>query len=493
MVEERRVHRLAQDVVAAEREAEVRDAARRAHARAALLDQRQRLDERAGVVVVLLDPGRDGQDVRVEDDVLGHEAGLVDAAAGRRARRSTTRCSTVGRLALLVERHHDGARAVAADHARVAQELRLALLERDRVHDRLALAALQPGLEHRPLRAVDHHGQARDLRLGRDHVQEPAHHLLGLEQVGVHVHVDQVRAAAHLLERHVDGRPEVARLDQPPEARRAGDVGALADQHEPGVLRDRERLEPAEPRHPAARRDDPRLEAAHRGRDRGGVRRRRAAARAGDVQEAVVREVAQQARGHVGRLVVAAEGVRQAGVRMRGDEARRDAGELGDVRPQLARAERAVDADDQRVGMLDRGPERLDRLPAQRPARQVDDRDRDPERQLGRDLARGGDRRLRVQRVEDRLDQEQVGAAVGQAADLLGVRLAHLVERVRPEPGIVDLRAERQRDVQRPDRAGDEPAAGRVGRLAREPRARRRSSRTRARRGRSRPGRSTSP
>ena len=90
------MHRLAQDVVAAEREAEVRDAARRAHAGAALLDQRQRLDERPGIVVVLLDPGCDGQDVRVEDDVLGLEPGLVDqqpvrALADRRpgARRSS--------------------------------------------------------------------------------------------------------------------------------------------------------------------------------------------------------------------------------------------------------------------------------------------------------------------------------------------------------------------------------------------------------------------
>ena len=41
VVEERRVHRLAHAVVAAEREAEVRDAARGVRARAALLDQRQ--------------------------------------------------------------------------------------------------------------------------------------------------------------------------------------------------------------------------------------------------------------------------------------------------------------------------------------------------------------------------------------------------------------------------------------------------------------------
>ena len=36
-------------------------------------------------------------------------------------------------------------------------------------------------------------------------------------------------------------------------------------------------------------------------------------------------------------------------------------------------------------------------------------------------LLDGEDRRLGVQRVEDGLDQDEVGAAVDQAADLLGV------------------------------------------------------------------------
>ena len=53
-----------------------------------------------------------------------------------------------------------------------------------------------------------------------------------VEQVGVHVHVEEVRAAAHLLERDVERVLEVAALDQPAEARRAGDVRALADHHE---------------------------------------------------------------------------------------------------------------------------------------------------------------------------------------------------------------------------------------------------------------------
>jgi hypothetical protein len=47
--------------------------------RAALLDQRARgLDEVDGVVVVLLDAGGDGEDVRIEDDVFRREADLFD-------------------------------------------------------------------------------------------------------------------------------------------------------------------------------------------------------------------------------------------------------------------------------------------------------------------------------------------------------------------------------------------------------------------------------
>ena len=54
------------------------------------------------------------------------------------------------------------------------------------------------------------------------------------------------------------------------------------------------------------------------------------------------------------------------------------------------------------------------------------------------------------------------------AAHLLGVGVLHLVEGVRAERRVVDLRAERERHVQRPDRAGDEAVARG---LARDPRA----------------------
>ena len=130
------------------------------------------------------------------------------------------------------------------------EERLLAFLQRDRVRDPLALHALQAGLEHLEARAVDDDRDPRDLRLRRDQPQERRHRLDRVQQVGVHVDVEQVRAAAHLLERDLDRGAVVARLDQAPEARRAGDVRPLADHHEARVRADLERLEAAEARAP---------------------------------------------------------------------------------------------------------------------------------------------------------------------------------------------------------------------------------------------------
>ncbi len=155
---------------------------------------------------------------------------------------------------------------------------------------------------------------------------------------------------------------EVACLDQSPEERRAGDVRSLADHREVRVREDRERLEPAEARD-ADCRFGTRLGVRPRAvvRDGPDVVGGRAAAAADDVHQPRVSELAQEAARVLGLLVVAAEGVRQAGVRVAGDVRRRDPGKLGDVRPHLLRAQRAVDADDERLGVLDGGPEGLDR------------------------------------------------------------------------------------------------------------------------------------
>src|SRR5262249_6650702 len=143
---------------------------------------------------------------------------------------------------------------------------------------------------------------------------------------------------------------------------------------------------------------------------------RRPAAAADDVDEAALRELAQERARRLRPLVVPAEGVREPGVRVDARIAVRETREILDMLADLLRAERAVDAHDERVGVLDRRPERLQRLAGERPPGEIYNGDRDPERQveapLAEHVAAGCDGRFRVERVEDRLDEKHVDAAV---------------------------------------------------------------------------------
>ena len=119
----------------------------------------------------------------------------------------------------------------------MVEERVLAFLHADRIDDRLARNAFQPGLDHAPLRAVDHDRHAGDVGLGGDQLEEGGHRRLGVEQALVHVDVDDLRAVLDLLARDLDGARIVAGHDQLLERGRAGDVGALADVDEHGALR----------------------------------------------------------------------------------------------------------------------------------------------------------------------------------------------------------------------------------------------------------------
>ena len=71
----------------------------------------------------------------------------------------------------------------------------------------------------------------------------------------------------------------------------------------------------------------------------------------------------------------------------------------------------------------------------------------------------GVDRGLGVERVEDGLDQQQIGAAVDQPAHLLAIGGAQLVEGDGAEAGIGNVRRDRRGAVGRAQRAGDKAAA----------------------------------
>ena len=161
------------------------------------------------------------------------------------------------------------------------------------------------------------------------------HRLFGIEHALVHVDVEHLRAAFDLLARDGDRFVVAAFQDQLLELRRAGDVGALADVDEVAFRRDLQRLEAAEP---GLARESAHAASASRGtarvaagrarprRSRAMCAGRRAAAAADEVQQAGFGELAQHARHVLRRFVVAAEGVGQAGVRMRADV------DVGDLR-----------------------------------------------------------------------------------------------------------------------------------------------------------------
>ena len=245
VVQEHGVDGLAYRVVAAETERHVRDSARDLGARQVLLDPASCLDEVDRVVVVFFDAGGDGENVRVEDDVFGRKADLVDQdAVGARA---DFNLALIGvSLAFFVESHHHRGGAIAAHQLGLAFELGLAFLHRNRVDDALALDAFQTGFDDAPFRAVDHDRNARDLGLAGEQIQEAHHRRLAVEHRLVHIDVDDLGAVLDLLARNGQGRFELAVQDQPGKGLGAGDIGALADIDEQTACTDLHRFKPGQ-------------------------------------------------------------------------------------------------------------------------------------------------------------------------------------------------------------------------------------------------------
>ena len=151
VVQEHRMHGLAHALVAAESEGEIGDAAGDMDVRQLFLDAPRRVDESAGIIAVLLDAGGDGEDVGIEDDVLGREAHRPGEEVIGALADLEFPLSGLG-LALLVEGHDHHGSAVAADFPGVVEKGLLAFLHADRIDDGLALHAFQASLDHRPFR-----------------------------------------------------------------------------------------------------------------------------------------------------------------------------------------------------------------------------------------------------------------------------------------------------------------------------------------------------
>src|SRR5574343_1881509 len=412
MVEEDGVDRLAYRVVAAEGEGDVRHAAGNVGVRQVLLDPAGRLDEIDSVVVVFRNAGGDGEDVRVEDDVFGWE---TDASQQFVRLAADFDLAGVGvGLAFFVKGHDDYGGAITAGQRGLFEELGFAFLHRDRIDDALALDALQAGLDDFPLRRVDHDRHARNVRFRRNQLEELVHRSDRIEHRFVHVDVDDLGASCHLLAGDGQRVVQAAFEDHAGEGTRAGDVGALADVHIQRARLDVERLQAGQAERRFYGRDGARRNGRHAFGNGADMVGRGAAAAANDIDDAGLGPAFDFVGQHVGRFIVAAEGIWQAGVGVGRDVAVADARQFLDVLAQFLGAERAVQAEGKRLDVVQRIPESLGGLAGQRAPGGIGDRARDRHRTAAAGAVEEGldgeQRGLGIQRVEHRLDEQDVGA-----------------------------------------------------------------------------------
>ena len=460
--EERAVHRFAHGVVAAKTERDVRHAAADFRVREVLFNPARGLDEVHGVVVVLLDARRDGEDVRVEDDVLRREADLVhENAIGAFADADFLR---EGRgLSVLVEGHHHDRCAILEDLTRVFAEEVLAALERDGVHDALALKTFQAGLDDFPLRGIHHERNLGNFGFAAEKLQEARHRGDAINHPFVHADVDEVGPVLDLLAGDGDGLVVFAILDQLRELGRAGDVRALADQHElADLLRERLRAGKAQRlrrngRWSATgntaesfgagflRREVARMTAVQRFRDRGNVFGRVAAAAASDVDQAALCELAEEISHVLGLQVEAGrrKWIRQARVRIARDGGTGFLRQFREEGTHQVGAERAVQSDGERFDMFHRVPQRLDGLRRNHRLAAAPDSGGDGDGQANlvrvEHLLNRHERGFCVQRIEDGFDEQEVRTARDEGAHLLHVSRLHLVERADAEARVVGV------------------------------------------------------
>ena len=150
VVKKRGVNGFADRVVAAEGERDVGNAAGDFRAGESLLDDPRGLEEIDRVVVMLLDAGRNGEDVGIENNVFRRESealGEEFIGSGADADFFVAR----GGLALFVERHDDCGGAVPHDQLRAAEEFSFAVFKRDGIDDAFALKALEARFQDGPL------------------------------------------------------------------------------------------------------------------------------------------------------------------------------------------------------------------------------------------------------------------------------------------------------------------------------------------------------
>ena len=138
------------------------------------------VNEIYAVVVVFFNPGADGENIRVENDVFRREAYVVHQNVISSATNFNFAIFGIG-LAHFVKRHNHHSCTVFTHQFSVFDKGFFTFLQRDRVHNRFTLHRLQTCLNYFPFGRVDHHWHFCRIGFGRHNVEETGHTFFAVE------------------------------------------------------------------------------------------------------------------------------------------------------------------------------------------------------------------------------------------------------------------------------------------------------------------------
>ena len=177
---------------------------------------------------MFFNPGRNGENIWVKDNILWREIHLIDEEIIGALTNPEFIICCLG-LALFVEGHDNCRRAEVADFPRMSEKFFFPLFHRDRINNGLALYAFQTCLKHFPFGAIDHDGNPGNVRLPCHELQETCHGRSAVNQPVIHININDLRAAFNLLPRNRKSFLVIIIDDEFFESGRARDIGAFTN------------------------------------------------------------------------------------------------------------------------------------------------------------------------------------------------------------------------------------------------------------------------
>ena len=407
------------------------------------LDLPSRLNEIDRIRVMLFNAGGDRQNIRIKKNVLGRKPDVPGQDRIRPRTDVDLALNGIG-LPAFIEGHHHHGRPVTLDQVGPFLKDRFAFFEADRIHHAFALHASESGLNHRPLRTVDHDRNATHVRFRRDQIQKMHHGVFRIQHGFVHVDVDDLSASFYLLPSHRQGCFKLAVENQLGKFRGTRDVRSLADVNKIPLRLNRQRFQAAQARDSIHRHHHVGFGMLHGFGNSRNVCGRAPATSPRNVQPAVFGKLPQVRRHALGCFVESAEGVGQARVGIATDVHGGNPGEFLNVGTHLLRTQRAVQPDAERSRVGNRIPERFDGLPRQGPAALIGNghgrHHRHGHAPVVEKLIDRKQRRLRVERIKDGFHQQKIDAAVHQPSDLFVIGFPQLLKRHGSKGGIIHVR-----------------------------------------------------